>query len=89
MVSKWTQSVVEGNEGEMKENRSSEDQDLSKLILNYMKIILRYSYKFKWSLKWTVLENECSYFPSLLKKICVYSSHFPISVEQIVHISLL
>ena len=89
MLSKWTQSIVEGNEGEMKENRSSEDQDLSKLILNYMKIILRYSYKFKWSLKWTVLENEFSYIPSLFKKISFYSSHFPISVEQIVHISLL
>ena len=89
MVSKWTQSVVEGNEGEMKENRSSEDQDLSKLILNYMKIILRYNYKFKWSLKWTFWENGFSYIPSLFKKICVHYSHFPISTEQIVHISLL
>lgn len=79
MVSKWTQSVVEGNEGEMKENRSSEDQDLNKLILNYMKIILRYNYKFKWSLKWTFWENGSSYIPSLFKKtLCsLFSlSHF-------------
>lgn len=75
MVNKWTQSVVKGNKGAMKENRSSEDQDVSKLILNYMKTMLRYSCIFTWSLKWTSLENGFFlYIPSYLKNLCPFFS---------------
>lgn len=52
----------------MKENRSSENQDLGKLILNYMKTILSHSCKFMWSLWWTYLGMDFSHIPSLKKK---------------------
>lgn len=52
----------------MKENRSSESQDLGKLILNYMKTILSHSCKFMWSLWWTYLGMDFSHIPSFKKK---------------------
>lgn len=74
----------------MKENRSSENQDLGKLILNYMKTILSHSCKFMWSLWWTYLGMDFSHIPSLKKKKtnCIDSSHFPISIERIVHLTV-